>query len=90
MNDPGSACHSGLSCRTHSEGESHLWREERAIPHLVLGWVYRPPPPAQVRMAPLLRNGRTRCRSLSDARTLVGAILLYEARSFHAAPGVVL
>ena len=25
-------------------------------PHLVLGWAYRPPPPAQVRMAPLLRN----------------------------------
>ena len=23
---------------------------------LVLGWAYRPPPPAQVRMAPLLRN----------------------------------
>ena len=26
------------------------------IPHLGLGWAYRPPPPAQVRMAPLLRN----------------------------------
>ena len=26
----------------------------------MLGWAYRPPPPAQVRMAPLLRNDEER------------------------------
>ena len=30
------------------------------IPHLGLGWAYRPPPPAQVRISPLLRNGLPR------------------------------
>ena len=40
----------------HSEGESLFWRKEESIPHLVLGWAYRPPQPAQVRMAPLLKN----------------------------------
>ena len=47
------------SPRCHRFEEVRFWG---AIPHLVLGWAYRPPPPAQVRMAPLLRNAAVRSK----------------------------
>ena len=40
----------------------------------MLGWAYCPPPPAQVRMAPLLRNGmrsRRRTKNISGRQSNV-------------------